>query len=117
MPPDGPSDHALAVARQVAAELAEDGAGAAVLVGSHARGDAGLESDVDVLVVGPLTFIFRLERRAGLLVSASPQPFEAYRREMADPRSVCTVVPGWREALVIHDPEGKAGALIEEARA
>ena len=117
MPPDGPSDHALAVARQVAAELAEDGAGAAVLVGSHARGDGRPESDADVLVVGPLTFIFRLERRAGLLVSASPQPFEAYRREMADPGSVCTAVPGWREALVIHDPEGKAGALIEEARA
>jgi len=72
---------------------------------------------VDVLVVGPRTFIFRLGRRGGLLVSARSQPFEAYRREMADSGSVCTAVPGWREALVLHDPEGKAGALIEEARA
>ena len=30
---------------------------------------------------------------------------------MAESGSVCTVVPGWREALVIHDPEGKAGPL------
>ena len=80
MPPGRPSDHALSVARQAAEELAGEGTEAAVLVGSHARGDAGPESDVDVLVVGPLTFIFRLERRAGLLVSTSPQPFEAYRR-------------------------------------
>ena len=117
MPPDGPSDHALVVARQVAEELAEDGTGAAVLVGSHARGDAGPDSDVDVLAAGPRTFAFRLELRGGMLVSASSQPFEAYRREMADPGSVCTAVPGWREAVVLHDPEGKAGALIEEARA
>ena len=98
-----------------AEELAGDGA--AVLIGSHARGDAGPESDVDVLVVGTRTFSFRLERRGGLLVSASSQSFEAYRREMADPGSVCTAVPGWREAVVLHDPEGKAGALIEESRA
>ena len=117
MPPDGPSDHALSVARQAAEELSGDGAGAAVPVGSHARGDAGPESDVDVLAIGPRTFIFRLEHRGGLLVSASSQPSEAYRREMADPGSASTAVPGWREAVVLHDPEGKAGALIEEARA
>ena len=117
MPPGRPSDHALSVARQTAEELAGEGTEAAVLVGSHARGDAGPESDVDVLAIGPRTFSFRLERRGGLLVSTSSQPFEAYRREMADPGSVCTAVPGWREAVVLHDPEGKAGALIEEARA
>ncbi len=99
--------------------MAEDlaGAEAAVLVGSHARGDAGPDSDVDVLAVGPRTFSFRLERRGGLLVSISSRLPEAYRREMADPGSVGTAVPGWREAVVLHDPEGKAGALIEEAKA
>ena len=115
--PDGSSDRALSVARQAAEELAGEGIESAVLVGSHARGDAGPESDVDVLAVGPRTFSFRLERRGGLLVSASSRPSEAYRREMADPGSVCTAVPGWREAVVLHDPEGKAGSLIEEARA
>ncbi len=117
MPPEGPSDHALAVARLAAQELAGDGAEAAVLVGSHARGDAGPASDVDVLAVGPRTFSYRLERRGGLLVSVSSRSPDAYRREMADPGSVCTAVPGWRKAVVLHDPEGKAGTLIEEARA
>ncbi len=94
-----------------------EGAEAAVLVGSHARGDAGPDSDVDVLAVGSQTFSFRLERRGGLLVSASSRPSEAYRREMADPSSVCTAVPGWREAVVLYDPEGIAGTLIGEAEA
>jgi hypothetical protein len=116
VPPDGPSDPALSVARQVAEDLAGDGAEAAVLVGSHTRGGAAPESDVDVLAVEPRSS-FRLERRGGLLVSASSRPPEAYRREMTDPGSVCTAVPGWRKAVVLHDPEGKAGTLIEEARA
>jgi hypothetical protein len=72
---------------------------------------------VDVLAVGPRTFSHRLERRGGLLVSVSCQPADAYRREMADPDSVCTAIPGWREAVVLHDPNGEAGALIGAARA
>ena len=117
MPPARPSDRVLAVAREVADGLAGEGAEAAVLVGSHARGDAGPDSDVDVLAVGPQTFSFRLERRGGLLVSASSRPPEAYRREMADPGSVGTAVPGWREAVVLLDPEGTSASLIEEATA
>ena len=117
MPPEGPSDHTLAVARLAAQELAGDGAEAAVLVGSHARGDAGPESVLDVLAVGRRTFSYRLERRGGLLVSVSSRSPAAYRREMADPGSVCRAVPGWREAVVLHDPNGEAGALIEAARA
>ncbi len=70
---------------------------------------------MDVLAVGPQTFSFKLERRGGLLVSVSSRPPEAYRREMADPGSVGTAVPGWRGAVVLHDPGGIAGALIEEA--
>ncbi|MDP8901718.1 MAG: nucleotidyltransferase domain-containing protein [Actinomycetota bacterium] len=97
--------------------LVGEGAEAAVLVGSHARGDAGPNSDVDVLAVGPQAFSFRLEHRGGLLVSVSSRPPEAYRREMADPGCVGTAVPGWREAVVLHDPNGTAGALIEEAEA
>jgi hypothetical protein len=101
----------------VAEDLAGEGAEAAVLVGSHARGDAGPDSDVDVLAVGPQTFSFRLERRGGLLVSVSSRPPEAYRREMGDPSFVGTAVPGWREAVVLHDPGGAAVSLIEEAKA
>lgn len=117
MPPTRPSDHALSVAREAADGLVADGAEAVVLVGSHARGDAGPDSDLDVLAIGPQTLSFRLERSGGLLVSMSSHPPEAYRREMVDPGSVGTAVPGWRKAVVLHDPEGTAGTLIEEAEA
>ncbi len=105
------------VVGEVADELVEDGAEAVVLLGSHARGDAGPESDVDVLAVGPRTVSFRLERRGGLLVSVTSRPLEAYRRELTDPGFICAAVPGWREAVVLHDPHGTAAALVEEARA
>ena len=111
-PPSAPS-----VALEVAEGLAEGGAEAVVLVGSHARGDDGPESVVDVLAVGPRTFSLRLERRGGLLVSVTSQPLEAYRRELADPGTLCAAVPGWRGAVVLHDPAGTAVALIEDARA
>jgi Nucleotidyltransferase domain len=112
-----PPERVPSVALAVAEGLAADGAEAVVLVGSRARGDAGPESDVDVLALGPRTFSFRLERRGGLLVSVTSRPAEAYRRELADPGSVCAVVPGWREAVVLHDPAGTAAALIEAAGA
>lgn len=112
-----PSDRALSVARKVADELAGDGAEAVVLVGSHARKEAGPDSDVDVLAVGPREFSFRLERRGGLLVSTSSKPFRSHREAFGNPGSVCTTVPGWREAVLLHDPAGIAAALISEARA
>lgn len=104
------------MARRVAAELAGSGARAVVLVGSHARGDAGPESDLDLLVVGPDSYSWRLERREGLLVSVSSHSFEEHRRAFEDPASVCTAVPGWREAVVLHDPEGLAASLVGEAK-
>ena len=112
-----PSDRPLSVAREVADELARDGAEAVVLVGSHARGDAGPESDVDVHAVGPGDFSYRLERRGGLLVSVSSRPLGSYREAFREPGSVCAAVPGWREAIPLHDPEGIVASLIEEARA
>jgi len=111
-----PPDNVPSVARRVAEGLAADGAEAVVLLGSHARGDAGPESDVDVLAVGPRTYACRPERRGGLLVSVTSRPPESCRLELADPGSVCAAVPGWREAVVLHDPGGTAAALIEDAR-
>lgn len=100
----------------MAEELARDGAGAVVLAGSRVRDDAGPESDLDVYAVGPETYAFRPERRGGLLVSVSSRPFDAYRRSFDDPGSVCKAVPGWSEAVPIHDPKGLAATLIREAR-
>ncbi len=91
-------------------------ADAVVLVGSHARGEAGPESDVDLLAVGPRKFSYRLQRRGGMLVSTSSRPLGPYREALGEPGSVCAAVPGWREAVPLHDPEGIAASLIEEAR-
>lgn len=116
MEPDSPTEPPRSVARRIADELAGGGALAVVLVGSHARGDAGPESDLDIFVVGPEAFSWRLEHRDGLLVSVSARPFEKHREAFVLPEKVCSAVPGWRGALVLYDADGLAASLIEEAR-
>lgn len=107
---------ALEIARAVARELVADGAEAVVLVGSHARGEAGSNSDVDLLAVGDDSYLPRLEVRNGLLVSVSMQPVSVIRREdFGLPGMVCEAVPGWRGAVILEDPSGLADSLIEEA--
>ena len=92
------------------------GAEAVVLVGSHARGEASPESDLDVLAVGDESYSWRLDRRDDLLVSVSMRPFAAYLEAFASPELVCASVPGWRDARVLHDPEGLAASLVRRAR-
>lgn len=106
----------LSVARRVAGELASEGAEAVVLVGSHARGYAGPNSDLDLLAVGRESYLPRLEVREGTLVSVSMQPFAIHRESFGQPELVCTAVPGWRDAVVLHDPEGLAASLMREAK-
>jgi len=77
--------------RRVTALLAEQGAKAVVLFGSHARGDAWDASDVDLLVVVPWSpsdppgarapaLLGRLTSRVALdLVVYTPEEFEALR--------------------------------------
>ena len=116
MEPERPPEPALSTARLVAEELVERGASAVVLAGRGARG-AGPESDPDIVKVGPEESSWRLERRDGFLVSVSTRPFERHREAFALPQKVCSPVPGWREALVVYDPDGLAASLIEEVRA
>jgi predicted nucleotidyltransferase len=54
-------------------ELVERSTLFVVGIGSHARGDAGLKSDLDIFV-GSKAFSWRLERCDGLLVSVSARP-------------------------------------------
>jgi predicted nucleotidyltransferase len=114
--PESLSRPIRSIALQITEELVEDGAQAVALVGSHASGDAGPESDLDLLAVGPESCSWNLQRRGGLLVSMSSQTFEEYREVFALPEAVCTVIPGWRGAVILHDPEGVAAALVREAR-
>jgi predicted nucleotidyltransferase len=106
----------LSVARRVTGELAAAGAEAVALVGSHARGDARPESDVDLLAVGEDYYLPRLQLRDGVLVSVSMQPLAAHRESFELPELVCVSVPGWRDAVVLHDPEELAAFLVREAR-
>jgi Nucleotidyltransferase domain len=114
--PERLSEPVRSIALQITEELVESGARAVVLVGSHASGDARPESDLDLLAVGPESYSWNLQRRNGLLISVSSRPFEEYREAFALPEQVCAVVPGWRGAVILHDPKGLAAALVREAR-
>lgn len=81
------------IVRRKALELAR-GASAVVIVGSHARGEATPDSDLDLMAVGEDSYLPRLERREGLLVSVSMQPFEAHLESFEQPDLLCGSVPG-----------------------
>ena len=104
------------VAREVADELSAAGAEAVVLTGSHARGMAMAESDLDLQALGDGPN-YRLERRGGVLVSVSWRPTAAHRAGFDDPGQAWRLVPAWRRALLLHDPAGVAAALQREALA
>lgn len=106
----------LPVAGQFVRELIDEGADAVVVAGSYARGEAGPASDLDLLAVGKESYLPRLDVRYGLLVSVSCQPPALHRESFKLPKLVCEAVPGWREALVLHDPKGLASGLVREAR-
>jgi hypothetical protein len=105
-----------ALAEKLAASLAEQGALAVAIVGSHARGEAGPDSDLDLAVVGEGPH-YRLEAHGGVLVSFGWAPEAEQRRRLYDPAWISTHVPGWREADAVLDPNGVAASIQEEARA
>ena len=102
------------IAERLAPSLADMGARAVALVGSGATGEATVHSDVDLAVVGDGPR-YRLETHEGVLVSLAWAPAEEQRRRLYDPVYIGTHVKGWREAVVVHDPEGVAAAIKHEA--
>ncbi len=102
------------VSRVFCRRLVEQGAEAVVLCGSRVRGDAYAESDLDINVVGRGRHN-RLEQYEGFLISASWATAKQIRRIFKDPSKVGGIIPAWRNAIVIHDPEGIAEALKQEA--
>lgn len=109
-----PSDEALAIARTIADELIASGATGVAVVGSVARDSATLESDIDLYALGEGPE-YRLERREGWLVSLSWRTLEQLERLFHDPAQALCGVLGWRDALILHDPDRQLHTLRAEA--
>lgn len=106
---------AIRIANGAVSGLVAAGAGAVVLTGSHARGEAGELSDIDLHVIG-VGPAYRLEERDGRIVSISWHTVDNVLASFLSPASAGAVVPGWRSAVILHDPAGVASNLVERAR-
>jgi hypothetical protein len=104
----------LPLCRRIADELTATGARAVVLVGSHARGAAVPESDVDLVAIGSGPG-YQLSVREGRLISLSWRTEEQQREQFRSPRSAVTEIPGWRSGVIIKDSDGIGAALQREA--
>jgi hypothetical protein len=108
----------MRIARAVTRELARDGALAVALTGSHARGDAHAHSDIDLMAVYPRRpepppAPYRM--RSGVLVSVAWKTPRSERAAFREPRMVTTFVPGWRDAIILHDTDGIAAKIKRAA--
>lgn len=88
---------------------------AAVLVGSHVRGEATEWSDIDVVCVGARSdYVFQLTDLGP--VSWTFATADEHRAGMMNHHSCGQVVPAWRNAHILDDPNGQAGRLVDFAR-
>ncbi|HXK32718.1 MAG TPA: nucleotidyltransferase domain-containing protein [Dehalococcoidia bacterium] len=104
----------MLVARKAARRMVMAGAEGVALMGSHVRGDAHAESDVDVLAVGRGP-AYTLRRSGGILLAETWKTRAQCLREMRTPHQAGWAVPGWREAIVLADPGGVARELRRRA--
>lgn len=109
-----PSTRALDISKKEAKQLMDAGAEAVFLTGSHARGDAHPESDLDVRAIGEGTSP-PLKRHEEFLVSTSWTSRDENEEAFKDPAGVGQSVPGWRGAVILEDPDGVAAELKSRA--
>jgi len=109
----------LNLVRGMARELASQGARAVLLTGSHVRGEAYPESDVDILAIGdaPGGRPYWPSLRRGTLVSVSWRTADDVRESFSMPPEVGEIIPALRGALAVHDPDGLAARLKGDAEA
>lgn len=105
----------LQLARTIADDLIAQGAQAVVLFGSYARGDAHPHSDLDLLALGDGPSC-QLHQVQGVLITISWQTPDACRAAFSRPLEVGTVIPGWRSAVLLRDPDGLAADLQASAQ-
>jgi len=105
----------LQVARVVSERLAREGGEAVVVFGSQVREDAYKESDIDLHAIGKGPS-YRLERFQGFLVSISWATVRQHHRAFRNPSEVGGIIPAWRNALILYDPQKIAEELKGKAR-
>lgn len=114
--PDSTPDSVRVVLAAHLPDLIRDGARAALLVGSYARGVAQPHADIDLIVIGDGP-PYRLQRAEAHLLSISWRTPDELRTEMHSPPACAATVPGLRAARHLHDPDGIAQMLQQEALA
>jgi hypothetical protein len=88
-----------------------------ILGGSHARGDAGPYSDVDIALFvkadtqPPPKQLFY---RDGYLVSIASKSIAGIREDLSRPNRAIFVVPGLRGARILLDKDGSVGNLFRD---
>jgi nitrate/nitrite-specific signal transduction histidine kinase len=105
----------LLVSRAVSRRLVRDGAEAVVIFGSRVRGDAYKESDIDIHAIGRGPQ-YRLERYQGFLVSIAWMTPAQHHQAFKNPSEAGGMIPAWRNAAIIYDPQGIADSLKQEAK-
>jgi len=103
------------------AEWNDDNVTALVLIGSYARGDATVYSDVDLI-----RFVYSVPQgkhhtqylyRDGYLLNLSTRTIAQYRERFTRPEEAFFVVPTIRKARILLDKEGSFLQLQQEAQA
>ena len=102
------------VVKEFSSRLVAQGAKATLLTGSHARGQARPDSDVDIFAVGDGPSGW-MEIVGGRLVAVYWWNPEEIRRRMLNPESALLAVRAWREGVLVDDPTGVGAELQREA--
>ncbi len=110
------SDGRLEIAAKVAARLATKGAHAVALVGSLARGDAHEFSDIDITAIGEGPE-YTLSVVDAALVSVAWRTTMQLRDAFDNPLCAGGIVPSWRGARMLHDPNGVGASIQRHAHA